>query len=76
MIIKREISLNEFDAWCGGFDTLLELSQEQTEILEENLIDCFPNGMTVTELNDFLWFERDVIAEWLGFEDWEMLTSA
>ena len=26
-----------------------------------------------TELNDFFWFERDLIAEWLGYEDYDEL---
>ena len=26
---------------------------------------------TDTDINDFLWFERDQIAEYLGYEDWD-----
>ena len=27
--------------------------------------------MTETELNDFFWFKRDTIAEWLGYENFD-----
>ena len=29
--------------------------------------------MEDVELNDFFWFERDTIAEWLGYEDYDEL---
>ena len=42
------------------------------EILEE---DCGFNMNTPTEtdINDFFWFERDTIADLLGYSDWEAL---
>ena len=46
---------------------------DQLEAMLEN--DIFPDGCTDTELNDLLWFERDTIAEWLGFSDWEALEN-
>ena len=30
-------------------------------------------GWSDTAINDFLWFETDTIAEWLGYEDWDDL---
>ena len=75
MKIISETSLDRFDAWSGGRDTLDVLIEkdlcDQLEAMLEN--DIFPDGCTDTELNDLLWFERDTIAEWLGFSDWEAL---
>ena len=76
MYYKTEFDLYDFPAWSGGHDTLETLK-------EKNLVDevqaaieeiyCCEESPTDTEINDFLWFERDTIAEWLGFSDWEAL---
>ena len=75
MKITSEKSLSEFTAWSGAVDTKNDLTDEQMEAIEENLEELYPDGMDETALNDFLWFERDTIAEWLGFMDWEHLTG-
>lgn len=77
MKIYVDTSLNGFDAWSGGEDTLEVLREKDLcdtlEAYIEN--DIFPDGCTDTELNDFLWFERDFIAELLGFSNWESLEN-
>ena len=77
MKIIMETSLERFDAWSGGEDTLEVLREKDLcDRLEQMLeYDVFVDGCTDTELNDFLWFERDLIAEWLGFSDWEDLEN-
>lgn len=73
MKIYSEISLENFEAWSGGADTLCLLTHEQCEQLESIIEEVYPDGMSETELNDLLWFEDDTIAEWLGFENFEAL---
>ena len=77
MKIISETSLDRFEAWSGGRDTLNTLIEkdlcDRLEAMLEN--DIFPDGCTDTELNDLLWFEQDTIAEWLGFSDWEDLEN-
>ena len=71
MYIKRELSTFEElkeDSWSGAIDTLnrideLELEDEFMQILEEVFFDETP---TETELNDFIWFETDIINDMLG----------
>ena len=76
MKIIMETSLERFDAWSGGEDTLDVLREKDLcDQLENALEDIFPDGCTDTELNDLLWFERDTIAEWLGFSDWDDLEN-
>ena len=77
MKIYTETTLERFDAWSGGEDTLEVLREKGfCDTLEAHIeCDIFPDGCTDTELNDFLWFERDFIAELLGFSDWEALES-
>lgn len=81
MTIYKEISLSEFEAWSGAQYTIevLEKLEEATgesvfDTLESILDDC-GEGMDETKVNDFLWFEDETIAEWLGFESWEHLEA-
>ena len=73
MRITAEISLRDFEGWSGAVDTLNTLTDNQKDAFEAILEELYPDGMTETSLNDFLWFENDTIAEWLGFDDWEDL---
>lgn len=66
-------SLHDFPAWSGAKETLNTLTYEQIEQLENMLPDMFSDTPTDTEINDFLWFENDTIANLLGFRDWEHL---
>lgn len=67
-----EDSLRNFKAWSGGADTLKELTLDEIDIVEEGITECYEvTELTETNINDFLWFERDVIAEWLGYDSWE-----
>lgn len=72
MIIKKEItSFDEFNAWSGGADTLHRLREiNQDEAVFEYLDGMFEE-MDETELNDYLWFERDDISDYLGFDFFE-----
>lgn len=64
-------SLADFNAWSGGKDTLAVLIEKGVcDEVEEFIEQCFSHP-TDTDINDFLWFERDQIAEYLGYEDWE-----
>ena len=71
IIIKKEISLTDFNTWSGATDTVKYLTHEELEIIERNIIEVYPNGINETLLNDILWFERDLIAEWLGYNDFD-----
>lgn len=77
MKIITETSLERFEAWSGGEHTLNVLIEKDLCDQLEQIIECdiFPDGCTDTELNDFLWFEDDTIAELLGFKDWEDLEN-
>lgn len=70
-----EDSLDNFEAWSGGKDTLDTLREkgdvDSVECLIEELASMSEEGWTDTNINDFLWFERDTIAQHLGYSDWE-----
>lgn len=70
-----EESLINFNAWSGGKDTKDELTEEQLSQVEDFIEELYhdDNPPTDTDINDILWFERDAIAQHLGFSDWEHL---
>ena len=73
MEIRMEIGINElYDmAWSGGKDTLDDIFEHNKEeelmnLLEEVFCGEIPSD---TEVNDFLWFERDMIYEHCGLDE-------
>ena len=73
MEYRVECDLEDFSAWQGGRDTLDILidrgdCDEIQQLIEDTFLDELP---TETEINDFLWFECDFIAQHLGYDDWD-----
>lgn len=74
MKIYREVNSDyDFNFWSGAVDTVNYLDHDEIVQIFEMLEECYPDGMSETELNDFFWFEDDLIAEWLGYSDFEEL---
>lgn len=70
MRVYQEISFEDFDAWSGAVDTKEKIiDAEKAEEFEALVEELFPNGIDVTELNDFLWFDDDYILEILGITE-------
>lgn len=71
----KEESLDSFEAWSGGKDTLDVLIEKgdcdavESFIEEIQGVDC--SEWSETTVNDFLWFERDTIAQHLGYSNWD-----
>lgn len=73
MKIWTENSIRNFNFWSGGRDTVNDLTWEDFDILEPLIEEAFGGEVEDVDLNDFFWFERDTIVEWLGYEDYEEL---
>lgn len=73
IVVKKEIdSIYDIHTWSGAtstVNTIIEVGKE--EELFYLLETCFSDGVTETELNDFLWFETDFIFRELGIEEEE-----
>ncbi len=74
-----ETSLENFEAWSGGRDTLDVLIEkglcDTVEACLEEDLNSYGEMPDDTAINDFLWFERDVIANYCGFSSWEALEN-
>ena len=73
MYVKIEMDYRTLknNSWSGALDTLKDIEEADKEdelmyLLEEIFADTTP---TETEVNDFLWFERDYIYENLGLDE-------
>ena len=73
MYVKIEMDYRTLknNSWSGALDTLKDIEEADKEdelmyFLEEIFADTIP---TETEVNDFLWFERDYIYENLGLDE-------
>ena len=68
--VKQEMNFEDLmnNRWSGAINTLQRVEEEGKEeeliiLLEEIFIDEIP---TMTEINDILWFEDEMIFESLG----------
>lgn len=73
-ICKDVVLANDFDFYGGAVYTALHLTDKEIETIFK-MLDEDDQVMSDTELNDIFWFERDWIAEALGYTDWEELLT-
>ena len=75
MKIYSEKALSDVQWWSGARDTAEYLTDADFEVLENEFEELYPNGIDETELNDLFWFDKDWIAELLGYTDFEQLIT-
>ena len=76
MKVTMELDARDFmnQCWSGAQDTIEDLTEDEVQQILDTLEDASVDDlMSLTEVNDFFWFERDTIAEWLGYDDYEEL---
>lgn len=73
MYVKIEMDYRtlKYNSWSGALDTLKDIEEADKEDELMYLLEEIFNGdiPTETEVNDFLWFERDYIYESLGLDE-------
>lgn len=72
MQIVQEISLLDFEFWAGARFTADRLTADEMETIEAYLSEL-DRPFEAVEINDFFWFEDDLIAEILGYDDAEKM---
>lgn len=74
MRYQVEDNIYNFQFWSGAKDTIAELTMDEMQSLENLIEEIFYDKLpTDTEINDFVWFERDTIAQHLGYDDFDEL---
>lgn len=64
-----EFSIDSFEFWSGAVDVIDRVKElGKLDELESLIIDVFSDSENVTEtdINDFVWFEDDMINDYLG----------
>lgn len=63
-------SFNDYSPWAGAVDTFERIEREGLlDELEYLLDELYEDGLSITQLNDLLWFESDFIFKSLGITD-------
>ena len=76
MRYQVEENIYNFPFWSGAKDTIAELTIDEMNSLEQLIEEIFDGRdelPTDTEINDFVWFDRDTIAQHLGYDDFDEL---
>ena len=69
MKIYDELNLSDVNTWGGATEVKNIIMNEELEEDFNNLIDeLFPDGLSITELNDLLSFDYEYIFNCLGIE--------
>ena len=66
MIVINETSLTDFRWWGGAELNARMLTESELDMLDDMLIELYPNGMSETLINDVMWFEFDFVCGLLG----------
>lgn len=66
--VKNEMDFNDLmnNCWSGAIDTLQRVEEEGKEEELMMLLEEITNNPTMTDVNDILWFEDEMIFESLG----------
>lgn len=73
MVYSKEFSVDTFPFWSGAKDTFEDVCKadkmyELQSLIEEQFADS-ETPPTETEINDFVWFEREFIYNQLGLDE-------
>lgn len=70
--LKLIMDIGDYRPWSGAVDTFYKIQDaDMVGALENYLEDIYPEGLTVTELNDILWFDGESVLRDLGISDEE-----
>lgn len=66
--VSEEMNFNDLmnNCWSGAIDTLQVIEENGKEEELMMLLEEITNNPTMTEINDILWFEDEMIFESLG----------
>ena len=67
--MKLITSFIHYQPWAGARDTYALIDcHNKLEELDNLITECYPDGLTETELNDILWFDSEWVLSNLGIE--------
>lgn len=71
-MLKVMCEFSDYKPWCGAVETYERIQKEdKLDDLEMLLEECYPEGITMTQINDILWFDSEWVYEQLGMSQEE-----
>lgn len=65
--VKIISDLSDYTPWSGAVDTWKQIQDaDKVDELDSMLEEIYPDGLTMTELNDILWFDSEWVLSSLG----------
>lgn len=75
MYIKQDMDFNDLmkNCWSGAIDTLKTIEEygKENELMSHLKEQWFDEVPTMTDINDYLWFEDEFIFQCLGISETE-----
>ena len=72
--VTYELDLTRFNFWSGAAETAKYLTYSELEELNGFFNERYET-LTETDVNDIFWFEDDMLAQYLGYDDFEALMN-
>ena len=77
MTMTIEKNLRDFHFWGGAASNAAKLTPEELDSIENQLEEINATTgdelMSITEVNDFFWFDFETVCEWLGLDYEEVM---
>ena len=68
--MKLIMNFSDYQPWSGARDTYALIDyHNKLEELDRLITECYPEGLTETQLNDILWFDSEWVLDSLEIED-------
>ena len=69
-MLKIITTLDDYSPWSGAIKTFdIIKDNDMLDDFEFLIENCYPEGITQTQLNDILWFDSEWVLEQLGLND-------
>lgn len=67
--MKLIMNFSDYEPWSEAINTYALINYyNKLEELDNLITECYPEGLTETELNDILWFDSEWVLSSLGIE--------
>lgn len=74
MTMTIEKQLKDFHFWSGAATNAAKLTPEELDRLESKLEEIEKEEpWSTTEINDLMWFDFEMVCEWLGLDYEEVM---
>ena len=71
VMVTDDIWFRDFKPWSGAVQTWQNIMDAgKDDMMDDYLNELYPEGLTRSQLNDLLWFDKDSVYEYLGMYDY------